>query len=438
MAIDASIYSNIQTPQANMPNPLDVAQKAMTLGQLGMQQQQMQYQMAQRRAMMQAYADNTDADGNVNQQGAVSDLAKMGYGPQAMELQQQVAAQNKAQAEAQTAQMQAMRNKMDVGLPIFDHLLTKVPPEQRATVYPNYMQMLKNEGIDFGNVLPSQYDEGLVQRFYAQSTQQKEALDKALIGANIGEAKAKTAEALANAGAPAPLKLAAEELAQFKDDVANPSNRKITGSLTDAINRADRIATLSNAGAPPNETPQQRVARLNAIIPQIAKEYNVSLASIMQGGVPSDALLKELGTDTFDSGKASAIQKITNDPTGAQQAKFIEQMVGTAQHLRGFASQRLQDIGSRSRAAYPYANKYFSKEMDQIQSPILAPALSGQSSGAVLGGNENQGGGVPGVSSATASDKLPASSVKPGDVRRGYLFNGGNPRDPKNWKKASR
>ena len=66
MAIDPSIFSNVSTPQINMPSPLATAQQAMTLNQLGMNQAMMARQFQTQAATRQAYADNTDQNGNLD------------------------------------------------------------------------------------------------------------------------------------------------------------------------------------------------------------------------------------------------------------------------------------------------------------------------------------------------------------------------------------
>lgn len=371
MGIDASIYSQIKP--AEMPSPLDAAKGAMTLSQLGMQQQQQQYQMAQLQATRQAYAQNTDPTGKTDMPGTISTLSRMGFGQQAQELGSHYAAQQKAQAEAQTAQMQAWHQHATSALANYGYLLNldmQDPTGAAAqSAYPGIRQSMIDQGIPNANKMPEQYDRGLIRQGYDIANRTKEGLEAQAAEANIDKTKAETANIGFTKGA--------DELAKFNEDVNNPSNRKMTGGLKDIMNRADRIIALSNAGAKPGETPAQRTARLNKVMPQIAKEYNLSLAYIMQGGVPTEGLAKELGTDTADSAIAELKQKFTGTPAGADQGKMIDEYVKTAQHLRNFASGRLQDVTERSKAAYPYARKYFPKEMDKIGAPTEAPEVGG-------------------------------------------------------------
>src|SRR2546423_1895407 len=107
MAIDASIYSNVQAPQINIPSPMDAAEKSMRLSELGMQQAQMHQQMQNQMALRQAYAKNTDPNtGQLNRAGFLSDLGKSN--PMAVsQYHSQFAQQDKQQAEAQIANAQA-------------------------------------------------------------------------------------------------------------------------------------------------------------------------------------------------------------------------------------------------------------------------------------------------------------------------------------------
>lgn len=160
MPLDASIYNQIKPFQA--PSLTEAAQTAGTLSQLGMQQ----YQMAQLQATRQAFAANTGSDGNVDKQGVVSSLSRMGFGPQAMQLGQQFAAQDKARAEAQSAQADAAQKVVGVALPHLENLAT-VPDDQKPNVYHQMMSELADQGLPMHNV-PAEFNQGWLDQTIAK------------------------------------------------------------------------------------------------------------------------------------------------------------------------------------------------------------------------------------------------------------------------------
>lgn len=402
MGIDSSIFNNVQAPQVNIPSPLDMAQKSMALSQLGMQQMQMARQMRTQSAVQEAYAGNTDPEsGQLNRQGFLSSLAKQAPAA-AIDYQNQFAKNDKDVADSQAAKLDASQKAYNLTGPAFEYM-SKMPEDQRAAAYPQVIQQLKDQGVDTSK-MDHPYDPQLFNQYLGTWHQNKDYLANQLVQAQTGKTNTEADQIGISKGA--------EELGKFNEDVNNPTNRKVTGGLTDIINRSDRIVALANAGAPPNETPQQRTDRLNKIMPQISKEFNISLATIMQGGVPTEGLNKELGTDTVDSALAQLKQRISGTPTGANQAQMIQQYVDTAQHLRNFAAGRLQDITDKSSAAYPYAQKYFPDRMAKIASPLAAPQ-----SGSIVTPGGSGGMVESSANAAGPSSKRTSAATPPGMIR---------------------
>lgn len=158
MPIDSSIYANVQPPpQVALQSPLDIAQKAMTLGQLGIQQMQMARQMRAQSAIQDAYMKNTDPNtGQVDQDGAVAQLGKQGDFQAQQALSSQFATQNKATAEAKAAQVDFAEKSNNITGPTYEYL-NKVPEDQRASVWPTLVQNMKAQGVDTSRMNP-QYD----------------------------------------------------------------------------------------------------------------------------------------------------------------------------------------------------------------------------------------------------------------------------------------
>ena len=372
---DPSIYGNVQTPQINIPSPLDMAQKSMQLSQMGMQQMQMARQLRMQSAMQDAYMRNTDPNtGQLDQGGVLSSLGKSGDVMAQQQAAITFAQQNEATAKAKASQLDAAQKTLSITLPYYKYLNT-IPEDERPAVWPQLIQSMKDQNVDTSRMDPT-YDPVTFQQHLQTGLDSQQGLESMLAQANIGKTQAEAAKDLAEA-ANNPLKIGAEELGKFNEDVNNASSRKETGALMQTRDRADRLVALANSGAPQNETTQARIARLNQTIPGLANEYSVGLASILQGGVPSDSLMKETGLDTAGSNIASLKQKWDAQPTAGNQGALINAYVDAAQKMRDFSTDRLQQVADRARQSYPYANKYFGPQMDKIAAPLTTPGVSG-------------------------------------------------------------
>ena len=151
MAIDASIYQNIKTPQVEMPNYADSMGKALSLSNLSMQNkqaqmqmQQQQLQLQQQQAMRDAYASNMAPNGQLDQQGYMSALGKIN--PQmAMDSQEKFNKMNKDAAEAQSAKIEAAAKATDALLPAMNYL-SGLSEDDRAKAYPLIMAQVAQSG----------------------------------------------------------------------------------------------------------------------------------------------------------------------------------------------------------------------------------------------------------------------------------------------------
>lgn len=201
MPIDASIYSNVQAPQVNIPSPFDAAERGMKLSQLGMQQAQMQQQMATVNATRQAYAASTDPQtGELDRGRFLSTLHQAGpMGPMlAAEHAQQFVAQDKAKAEMQEKQAQAKGAQIDaaekwngVTFPAMNYL-SGLPEDQRAAAYPGVLKQLTDQGVDISK-MPGQYDAGHFRQTFETMKQHKPVLENFLTQAKIQEAMSNVA-----------------------------------------------------------------------------------------------------------------------------------------------------------------------------------------------------------------------------------------------------
>lgn len=170
MALDASIYQNVAQPQpVALQNPMDSAQKAMSLAQLGMQYQQTARQMQAQSAIQGAYMRNTDpTTGKLNQDGVLSELGKTNP-MAAQQVSGQFAQANEAKAKAQAAQVETAQKTLSYTVPAM-HYLAGMPEDQRAQAYSGVMDHLKDAGVDTSK-MPSTYDPGHFQQVYAMTDQ---------------------------------------------------------------------------------------------------------------------------------------------------------------------------------------------------------------------------------------------------------------------------
>lgn len=201
MPADASIYGNVQTPQINIPNPMDMAAKSMQLSQLGMQQMQMARQLQTQSAIQSAYMHNTDpATGQLDQAGYLSDLGRMS--PMAAQQETgRLAEQNKQVAESKAAQLDAQQKTLSLTGPAFD-LMAQIPEDKRAAVYPKVIDQLKGQGVDTSR-MDHPYDPGLFNQYLQTWRNSKQGLENQVAQSTI-------AKNLAEAGPMAQAKLQGE------------------------------------------------------------------------------------------------------------------------------------------------------------------------------------------------------------------------------------
>lgn len=184
MPTDTSIYQNLQQPQIQAPNPLQSAQQAMQLGQMGMQQMQMARQLRTQSDIQDAYMRNTDPQtGQLDQNGMISQLSKTN--PLASQsVQQQFAAHNEALAKAKSAQLDAAQKALDITGPTYEYMDKHVPEDQRATVWPQLVQQMKDQGVDTSR-MDSSYDQNTFQQHLGTWRSSKAGVENMLAQASI-------------------------------------------------------------------------------------------------------------------------------------------------------------------------------------------------------------------------------------------------------------
>lgn len=333
MAIDASIYSNVQTPQINIPSPLDNAQKAMTLSQLGMQQMQMQKQIQTQQAVNQSYRDNTDQSGNLNQQGFLSDLSKVS--PQtAMQYQTQFAASNKAQAETQAAKDETAQKNISMVNSGLDYL-AGMAEDQRAAAYPAVMKQLSDNGVDTSK-MPAQYDHGHFVQTYAIGQQMKDYLANQLTQAQIGKTQSETGQ------------VAQKRLQDYQMKLQDDDQYK---AATKTLTQGNGVLSQINDASGPNGNPQSKAA------------LGLALARLTPDGtrLPADEIQKQALAGNFgDKIKQMVADTTTGTLNPAEQdyaTRFVNNQMGSAAQAKAdrakeYAGQFSQDTGADPKTAF--------------------------------------------------------------------------------------
>jgi hypothetical protein len=120
MALDPSIILQARQPQ--LPNPMELAQHAATLRQLGLQSQasqlgieQSQRNLAQEKTLADLYRNNVDpTTGQVDQAGVIGGMAGAGLGEKIPAYQKSLADASKSQTDQQTAEFDLHKKKLDL------------------------------------------------------------------------------------------------------------------------------------------------------------------------------------------------------------------------------------------------------------------------------------------------------------------------------------
>jgi len=197
MPIDTSMYQTIQAPQVQYPQPAQLAETSLRLSDLALQNQSLQMQriaqqrkIAQTQGIQQAYMDNTDpTSGQVDRQGFLSTLGKNPYTASlATTYATNFAAQDKAQADAKSAQLDVANKTLNITGRAFDYL-HDLTEDQRSQAYPGVIQQLKDQGVDTSR-MDHPYDPQLFQQYYGTWQKSKPALENALTQANINKTQA--------------------------------------------------------------------------------------------------------------------------------------------------------------------------------------------------------------------------------------------------------
>lgn len=411
MPIDTSIYANIQPVQT--PNVLDAGIKAATLGDLSMKNQQMQTDMQTQQAMKAAYANNTDASGNLNQQGFLSDLGKVSP-MAAMQYGQQMNAMQKSQAETQAAKMDALEKVHAAAMPGFNYL-GSMSPEDRAKAYPQVRQSWQDAGLPVQHTPPpDQFDDkGWFQPAYAQ-------IQQSVAGLAAQKSQSEIAKNMSEV-ATAPAKL----------------NSELYGSRSPNAELSSQYDKQAQPVRSSQVAMQQMLDNYNHPTPQGDASLILNAYKIKFPGAPDVNSLDELSKsqsapDKFKNAAAAALAGGVDQPTRDNLMRDgistyranVNSLQGVQQRYQ--ARAKAQNVTDQTLTYEPAINKTFSDAMDLQKG--LGPYVPPSDRGGFMAGLSKMASNVLGTgspSTANAGNSAPKMPPPPDGFVRMQAPGGG-------------
>lgn len=417
MPIDPSIYANVKTPQVNMPSPLDTAQSAMSLADLSMRSQAMNYQLQQQMALRHAYARNTNPDGSLNRQGFLSSLGQVA--PQAVPgALKDFAATDKAQAEAQSAQMESQQKVDDLITPRLQYLKDHVKPEDQPVVYHNIMKDFAARGVPVSNV-PPEFDQNWLDQTLGTLANRAKFYEAQKSQSDIENTRSSTAKNVAETGA-IPSKIAEQQANTRKAEADTaktqsetfPRDPSMLGATDDPAAQVARRVPKDHQAKALEEI--KNAEDIKALAPKIMAAFQRGSSrnpvTAAQGQREFEGLINTTVKDTEGTARQAAFDSIhrTMTPSGPTalpgendaKARTVQEYL-TAKASAPTARSYGVDL-TRFDSTSPYQGKDRLAQTDQVKS-------------------------------STSSRKV---AIKPGAVEDGYVYMGGDPGKPTSWKKA--
>lgn len=402
MPIDTSAFDlgfqNFKQPE--MPDYLGSMGRAMSLKDLALGAQAKQQQFNDQAAMRQAYAQNLGQDGRVNPSGLYSSLVQSGAGHLIPQAQEQITRLNKDSAEAQSKQAEAYNAAK--GILANQYAIVKsLPPEKQEAEF----ERLKAEGIKQGvdpRFYPDHYDPGhFVHDDYLAASSTPSLNNK--------KTAAETEKALAEAA-----KTRSETIKQNPQGVQADDPATLVPHFIPKEHQAKALEEIKNA-----QNIKSLAPKIDAAFKR-ASSRNPNEAA--NGRKEFEALINTTVTDLTGTARQAEFDSIHNNLTPSGLLARPGENEAKHQALINYLA---------AKSAAPTAKAY---GIDLAKYNSTSP-YSYQGSG---GGNGKIGDALFGgdAQKAIASDKRAPDSITKGQVYKGHVFNGGDPTDPKNWKKA--
>lgn len=393
MPLDLSIYQNIRPVE--MPDNLGNATKAAQLSQLMRESQAQDKAIADKEALRGLYAQNTGADGKLNQAGFLSAYGKANP-ENAMQMQGQFSKLNKDEAESQSAHAEAIGKQTAQIMPTLEKL-NSMPEEQRASAYPVAIAQLKTMGVDTSR-MPDQYDHEHFIQTYNTGRQLKDWVDVQNTRAQTNKANAEAGKAESET-----IKRDPNTFGQVNDPaklVPGRVPKEHQSSVFKEIDAAENTKRMSKA---------------------IMDSFEQSVLDTSGSG----ALTSYIKTPRSSQALHQAMQPTFKDLEGTVRQAAMD---NTFKNITPVGTDTAEDIETKRRALEDY-----------LQSKASAPTARGYNidlskfdSTSAYQRPQKVGAPDPSGSGTAYAAELP----KPGAKDGGYVFMGGNPADPKSWKRA--
>lgn len=399
MPIDASIYQNSQPIPVKLPDPVQSVEGAMKLSQLGMQQMQMAREMRSRADMQDALYRNTDPQtGQFDQTGYLSQLGKIN--PMAAQQETgRLAAQNEAVAKAQAAKLDASEKAVGVVYPAFNHLMTQVPEDQRADVYPKLLQQMKAQGVDTSQFMPD-YDKQVIGQQWQVMQQHKPILENFLT-------QSQTAKNLAEAGPMAAAKLNADLYG------SRSPNAELTSQYNEQVKpiRGSQMAMGQMLDNYKNPSPQGDASLiLNAFKIKFPNAPDVNSLEELSKSQAAPDQFKQWANKAISGGlDQNTRDNLMRDGISTFRAN-VNTLGGIQEKFRGRA--KAQNVGDTSFVNEPSVDKTYAEAMalQKGLGPYKPPAERGGAIGAVYGMASKLLGSGKEPIAAAAGDATPPQS----------------------------
>jgi hypothetical protein len=367
MAIDPNIILQAGRPQTQIDNPLDVAQRALTVRQLQqraqLQDQEIAANTATKNAYNQAIVKNADGSISVDPNKLTGALADQGYGQQALQQSQALAQNTLAQ---QKAQMQAHADQVALGKQLLAQVQVGpgVSPEQTQQTWLQQKQLALKYGLPNAQNLPDQFpgmaayntmlshlstaEEQLAQR----NKEIDQTTERAKANAQLAEAGQPTLPAIgaassptrpgsgnagpaqANGGFNPPPKMQQKAIEDYTNSVAGSRQQDDAKQALKDIQAGQKLAEIANH-APGGD--------LNKLNPQQMKLAITEVVKMAGGGVPTEGELEKMTPDNYAQQYAGLLQRLTNKSQPANAGEFIQQAIDYAGGIQKLGAQKLYD-----------------------------------------------------------------------------------------------
>lgn len=351
--LDASIYGNMQVPKVNMPNPLDMQEKTMSMGLMGVRGNQILYDVMNQRAVMDSGRKAIDPQtGRINRGQFLRNLSQSSPA-MAMEAEKFYNQQDKMESDALAAKMEAAHKVLSVATPTVEYLLS-LPDAQARAAFPNVVAQLKEQGVPTNSVpmlngVPV-WDRAWAKQTYAIGSRMKEGLENQMRAMSIQKMPYEMQKLMYGSGSPnavltgnyndqvKPLRQSQIFMNRFLENYMNPTPAGDASLVLDAFKMK-----YPNA---PDVNSLHEIATSQSI-PDRWRQW---AAHALEGGIGEEGrrnIMKDVGPAYLANMETlQAIQHQTrmrqqyqgvNDPT----VTFEPAMDITAQKVRGI----LEDIG---------------------------------------------------------------------------------------------